>query len=810
MIVWQDLRFALRMLAKNPAFTLVAVLTLALGIGANTAIFTVANAVLLRPLPYAEPDRLTVLSSVLTTDRTQIRPFSWGQYNLLRDHSHSFSGMSAAALDAFNVTSNGADPEQAPAARVSHNFFELLGVRLQGRGFLPQEDRPGGSAVAVLSHSLWTRRFAGQSSALGQNITLDSRDYKIVGILPPDFQFPFLGPKVDVWVPRLFELNFLTPRQIEAGAGFLNGIARLRPGVTPEQAEAEMAVLNRQYQRDNPQKPDADPKRSIDVVPLQSRLVANVRVALLVLLGAVGFVLLIACANVASLLMSRALSRRKEISIRAALGAGRASIVRQLLIESLVLSVLSGAAGLLLAVWGARALSTLTVATLPRSGDIRVDRLVLLFTLALSVVTGLLFGLIPALQVSRTDVNSVLREEGRGMAGNRRRNFSRNALVVAQVALSVVLLIGSGLLLRSFLQLQNTDPGCDLSHVLTMSLTLPPAKYSSPAQLSAFGDRVLAELRTLPGVEAASLSTALPLSPRRFTPCIKDGDQAVPLSQRTIVAFNAISPGYVPVMRIAILQGRTLNEHDDAQGANVMLVNRELARHFWPNQNAIGQKIYIGLRPQPNEVVGVIGDVKNVGLAVAAMPEIYVPIAQIPSGFLNVSLRTAGDPHQPVSAVRKAISRIDKDQPVTGIQTMEELQGSLNSQPRLTMLLLSAFAGTAFLLAVIGVYGVISHSVAQRTQELGIRLALGAKTFDILRLVMSHGLALAAAGIALGLAGALALTRLMSSLLYRVTPNDPQTFVWCALLFTVVALLASYIPARRATNLDPIEALRFD
>ncbi len=812
MSLWQDARFAFRMLAKSPGFTIVAAVTLALGIGANTAIFTVANGVLLRPLRYRDPDRLLVISSTLISDRTQSRAFSWGQFNLLRDHNHSFSGMSAVCTEAFNLTGGaGGEPEQVPAARVSDDFFGLLGVRPRlGRAFLPEEDRAGGAAVALISHSLWIRRFAGQPAALGKNITLDARDYKIVGILPADFQFPFLGAKVDVWVPRVFEVNFLTPKQVAAGAGYLNAIARLRPGVTREQAEAELGVLNRQYQRDNPQKPDADPRRTMDAVPLQDRLVANVRVALLVLLGAVGFVLLIACANVASLLLSRALGRRKEIAIRRALGAGRGSIIRQLLTESLVLSVLSGAAGLALAAWGTSALSTLAVANLPRSGDIRIDGRVLFFTLAISVVTGLLFGLIPALQVSRTDVNAALREEARGTAGNRRGAAGRSILVVAQVALALVLLIGSGLLLRSFQQLESTDPGCDLSHVLTMSLTLPPAKYRTPEQLLAFNARLLAEISTVHDIDAVALSTAIPLSPNRFTPCRKDGDQALPLSQRPIVALNAVSPDYLRVMRIPLLQGHAFSAHDDMNSAKVIAVNRELARRFWPNTNAVGQKIYIGLRTEPNEVVGVVGDVKNVGLSVAVQPEIYVPLAQLPSGFLTVSVRATGDPHQPTPTVRQAIARIDRDQPVTGVQTMEELEGTLNAQPRFTMLLLSAFAGTAFLLAVIGIYGVISHSVAQRTTELGIRLALGAQTSDILRLVMSRGLALAGAGIALGLAGALALTRVMSSLLYQVNPSDPRTFLVCAVVFTLVALFASYIPARRATKLDPAVALRAD
>src|SRR5271165_2190384 len=810
MSLWQDVRFALRMLAKSPGFTIVAALTLALGIGANSAIFTVANAVLLRPLPYSDPDRLTVLASTYIGDRTQSRGFSWGQFTLLRDHNRSFTGMSAVCAEAFNVTGGG-EPEQVPAARVSDDFFGLLGVRPRyGRAFLPEDDRAGGPAVALISHSLWMRRFGGQPAALGQNITLDARDYKIAGILSPDFQFPFLGPKIDVWVPRPFEINFLTPKQVAAGAGFLNGIARLRPGVTREQAEAEMGVLNRQYQRDNPQKPDADPQRTIDAVLLRDVLVANVRIALLLLLGAVGFVLLIACANVANLLMSRALGRRKEIAIRTALGAARAGIIRQLLTESLALSTLSGAAGLLLAWWGTHALGAVTLAKLPRSGDFGIDGWVLLFTFAISIATGLLFGLIPALQISRTDVNSVLREEGRGTAGHRRGTAGRNVLVVAQVALSLVLLIGSGLLLRSFLQLESTDPGCDLSHVLTMSLTLPPARYSRPEQLLAFNDRLIAEIGAIHHLDAVALSTAIPLSPNRFTPCRKDGDQALPLSQSPIVALNAVSTDYLRVMRIPLLQGRAFNSRDDNHGAKAIVVNRELARRFWPNKNAAGQKIYIGLRTEPTEVAGVVGDVKNVGLAVAVQPEIYVPVAQLPSGFLNVSIRAKGDPHQLTQAVRQAIARIDKDQPVTGVQTMEELEGTLNAQPRLTMLLLSAFAGTAFLLAVMGIYGVISHSVAQRTTELGIRLALGAKTGDILRLVMSHGLALASAGIALGLAGALALTRVMSSLLYQVNASDPRTYLACAVLFTVVALLASYIPARRATNLDPVEALRAD
>jgi putative ABC transport system permease protein len=806
MTLIQNLIFALRMLKNSPAFTAAAVLTLALGIGANTAIFTVANAVLLRPLPYSDPDRLVVLSSTLVEDQSQTRGFSWGQYQLLRDHNSSFFRMSALTSDVFNVTSGGFEPEQVSAARVSGDFFALLGVRPRfGRGFLPEEDRAGGPAVAVISNSLWVRRFAGQPAVLGHTLTLDSRDYKVVGILPPDFQFPLLGPKVEVWVPRVFELNFLRPAQIAAGAGYLNAIARLNPGVTQSQAAAEMRVLNRQYQKDNSQKPDADPKRTVGTVLLRDVLVANLRVALFLLLGAVGFVLLIACANVANLLMSRALGRRKEIAIRAALGADRSTIIRQLLTESLALSAISGAAGLLLAWWGTHALaavtSSVTFANLPRSGDFGIDARVLLFTLAISIATGLLFGLIPAIQISRTDVNSVLREEGRSTTGSRRRNLAVNTLVVAQVALSLMLLIGSGLLLRSFLQLQQTDPGCDLSHVLTMSLTRPSAKYSTPEQLVTLHDRLLAEVAAVPGVESAAVSVAVPLNPFRFTPCNKEGDQALPLSQRPIVAINQISPEYLKVMGIPLIRGRAFTAHDDANGAKIMLVNRELARRFWPNQDAIGQKIYIGLRAFPNEVVGVVADVKNVGLTVDTMPEIYVPMAQLPSTALALSVRTSGDPHQPTQAVRQAVSRVDRDQPVTAVQTMEELEDSLNARPRLTMLLLAAFAVTAFLLAIIGIYGVISHSVAQRTHELGIRIALGAQTRDILYLVLSQGLALSFIGIALGLAGALALTRVMSSLLYRVQANDPRTFLFSALAFTAVALLASYLPARRATQM---------
>ena len=803
--MWIDLRYAVRMLAKSPGFAMVAILTLALGIGANTAIFTVANTLLLRPLPYADPSRLTLL---FADRRGQLQGFSYLRYSLLRDQTRSFSGVAAFASDTFNLTGRG-DPEQLSAARVSANFFDVLGVRPElGRIFAVNGDQPDAKPEVIISHSLWLRRFGAAKGIIGESIALDSRDYTIIGVLPSGFAFSELGPNVDIWSPRLFEHSLVTAERVRLGSGYLYGVARLSSGTTRDQGQAEMDVLNRQYQRGNPGRADVDPNQKVVVRDLQEQVVANFRPALLVLMGAVGFVLLIACANVASLLLSRAFGRKKEIAVRAALGASRGALIRQLIVESLLLAVVSGICGILFGQLCTRELASLTLSNLPSMAGVSMDLPVLAFTVAISLASGILFGLAPALQLSKPDLNTVLRDEGRGSTGTRGRNRARSLMVITQVALSIVLLVGSGLLIRSFVRLQTVNLGFDPAQVLTMRIALPPTKYATAVQQITFYNRVLKAVQALPGVQAATISSALPLNPSRRSPMLPEGQPIVPFGQRPILDIQTISPDYARVLRVPLLRGREFTDHDHADAPGVAIVNAAAVRRYWPNDNPIGKRIWLGQRPLPVEVVGVFSDLKNVTLGDETSPEVILPFPQLPWPLLNLSVRTSGDARGLISAIRRQVSQVDQDQPLTDVQTMEELVSSASQQQRFTMLLLGVFSATALILAIVGIYGVIAYSVAQRTQELGIRMALGADQSDVLKLVVGQGLGLTLTGIAIGLAGAFALTRLMSSLLYQTSATDPIAFGVSALLFTAVALLASYLPARRATRIDPTDALR--
>jgi putative ABC transport system permease protein len=799
-----DLRFGARMLVNNPGFTLAAVITLALGMGANTAIFTVTNALLLRPFPYDEPQQLV---NIDVRDKTTDRGITLMRYEAVRDRIHSFKSVATWANDNFNMTGHG-EPLQVPVARVSANFFSVLGVQPQlGRAFTEEEGRPEGKPVVMLSDSLWRTRYGADRSVIGQSITLDTTPYTIVGVLPGNVQFPFIGP-ADIWVPRYFEYTLMTPQRLRAGVGYLGIVARLKPGENLARADAELAVLNRQYREQNPTIPDADPEVVMSASPLRDAVVANARGKVVVLSGFVALVLLIACANVASLLLSRALARRREIAVRTALGARRSVVVRQLLTEAVLLAIIAGVLGLALSWMATRALSIWGADQLPQGIPVEMDTRVLLFTLVISLVTGIIFGLFPAIQLSRVNLNTTLRDEGRGTSAGPGRAQMKNVLVIAQVAFSLLLLVGAGMLLHSFSRLMNTDPGFDPQNVLTMNVSLPTVKYAKPEQQIAFFDELLRRLSALPGVRNSAISAALPLSWKRITPVLPEGMTEVPLAQRPFIDIEATSPDWFQTMRVRLRAGREFTTADNAQAPKVVIVNETFARRFWPGQDPVGKHIVVGRGPQPSEVVGVAADVKNKGLAQDTQAQLYLPFAQLPWGNMNLLVRTAVAPQSMVQPVRTQISSLDADQPVTSIETVDQLMDSARAQPRFTMLLLGVFSGTALLLAVIGIYGVLAYSVAQRRQELGIRLALGAERSDIVRLVVRQGMALAMLGIGIGLVAAFLLSRFISSQLYKVGTHDAAAFVAAPLIFFCVALLASYLPARRATRVDPTEALR--
>jgi predicted permease len=804
----QDVRFGARMLRKNPGFALAAIFTLALGIGGNTAIFTITNSVLLKALPYQDPQQL--ISVDLQDKDGQSHCCSLNRFDMVHDRSQSFSGVVAAANDNFNLTGRG-EPLQVPAARVSADFFSVLGVKPQiGRFFLPDEAQPAGKPVIVISDALWHNRFGGDPGILNQTVALDGTPYSIIGVLPAGVQFPFLAP-ADVWSPRYFEHTLFTPQRLRQGVGYLTIIGRLRPGVSRERAAAELAVQHQQFQKEYPGAPDAHPDLSVILTGLQDSVVANIRGMLLMLSAAVGVVLLIACANVASLLLSRALSRKKEIAVRAALGAQRAALIRQLLTESILLSLLGGALGLGLSWATTKYLATLGNNNLPQGMPIAMDARVLLFMVSISVLTGILFGIFPALQLSKTNVNQTLRDEGRGSTGGHRRVQLRGLLVVGQVALSMLLLIAAGLLVRSFSRLLHVEPGFDPQNVLTMNVSLPTVKYADAQKQIAFFDDLLRHVSALPGVRSAAISAALPLVPKRITPVLPEGQPEVPLAERPFIIIEAISPAWFQTLRVPMQAGREFTDADNATAPKVVIVNQALARRYWPGQNPIGKHIVVG-RQTASEVVGMAADVKNSGLALDAKPQLYLPFPQLPWGNMNLLLRTANDPHGMISAVRAQIAALDSDQPVTNIQTVDELMDASRAQPRFILLLLGVFSGAALVLAIIGIYGVLGYSIAQRCQELGIRLALGATKTDILRMVVAQGLSLTAIGVAIGLAAALVLSWLMASVisgfLYKISVRDLTTFVITPLVFLVIALFASYLPARRATEVDPNEALR--
>jgi putative ABC transport system permease protein len=799
----RNLLFGARNLGKKPALAIATITTLALGSGVNTAVFSVTNALLLKPLAYREPHRL-VLAELKRKDEREADKgiFTLARYELTRDHNRSFTGVAAATNDSANL-SGGGEPLQVPIARVSPNFFDVLGVNPQFGRLLMDTD-----AVVVISDSLWRGRFGSDPGVIGRTVNLDGEPQTIVGVLPAGITFPFLGP-AEVWSPRYLELSIMSKQRIRSGVGYLTIVARLLPGAGIQSAAAEMAVLNARYNRENPKAPDAGPDVSMTLGDLQKLTVADVRTALLLLTAAVGVILLISCANVANLLLASSIGRRKEFAVRAALGAGRGVLVGQMLTEGLLLTSLGGALGLLLSWVATRALVKYGASVFPPGFPIGIDWRVLLFTVAISAFAALVVGLSPALQLSRTDLVATLREEGRGGSPGRHRQRLNGVLVVAQIALSMVLLVGTGLLVHSFTLLLKVEPGFDPRNVLTANVSLPTLKYATPQSQITFFDSLRRHMSALPGVQDVAESATLPLAHIRVSPILAEGQPDVPLAERPFTILEAVSPGFFATMRIPLLSGRGFLESDSAQGQRVVVVNQALARRYWPHENPIGTHILVG-RQSAAEIVGVAADAKNNGLAPDTDPQVYLPFTQMPWGNMNLLVRTSVDPRALAGQVRKQVAALDPDQAVTRIRTVDDIMNESRAQPRFTMFLLGFFSVVALVLAVIGVHGVLAYSVTQRRSELGIRLALGGTKAQLLRMVVGRGLLLTGIGIVLGLTTSLAITRAMASVLFKTDTRDVTTYAVTAITFLIIGLLASYGPARRATQIDPAEALRQD
>ena len=806
----QDVRYGFRTLWKNPAFTFIAIAALALGIGANTVIFSVVNALLLRPLSFPQSEQLTAILVKDPATGQLYSAYSYANFQDIRDQNQVFEQVAASYMTtAFLRT--GDEPERLRGAYASADLFPLLGVNpLVGRAFSREEEKPGGvGKVIVLGYDLWQRRFGGDPSIVGQQLPIDDQSWTVVGVMPQGFKFPIGARQADFWMP--LAANLSEGARAARGAVFMQLIGRLKPGITQEQAQAEVNAIASRLEA---QYPEVNTGLNIALLSSQERLVGKVRPALLVLLAAVAFVLLIACANVANLMLARATVRRKEVAIRTALGASRWRVVRQMLTESLLLSALGGAAGLLLAMWGMDLLVAAIPADIPRTGEIGLDKYVLLFTAVVTTLTGLIFGLVPALQASRTDLNETLKDGTRGLSGGMQRNRVRSVLVVTEIALSLVLLVGAGLLFQSFRRLLEVSPGFEADKVLTAEVTVSDKKYPEKEQRAAFYHEALERMKALPDVQAVGVVYPLPLggSFEAFTFEIV-GRPPFPNGQEPSSDRRVISQDYFQAMSIPVVKGRAFNAQDRENAPAVVIINETFARRFFPGEDPVGKAIIPGEgeKPVTREIVGVVGDVRHAGLDAERTLEYYVPYEQADVDRLTVVARTAsGNPTNVAAALRGVVVAMDKEQPVYNIRPMTQLLDESVARRRFNMMLLGGFAILAVLLASIGIYGVISYTVAQRTREIGIRIALGAQIGDVIKLVLKQGLALALVGLAAGLVVAFFITKLMSSLLFGVSATDPVTFGTVALILFFVALLACYIPARRAANVDPNVALRYE
>jgi putative ABC transport system permease protein len=813
----QDLKYGLRMLLKHPHVTGIAVVTLALGIGANTAIFSVVNAVLLNPLPFREPDRVVALwESVPNQGRSRVTPANFHDW---KKQNTVFEDVASFGRNSLTLTGDG-EPEQLVGARVSSGYFAVIGVEpIIGRSFTAEEYELGKGRVVILGHALWQRRYGGDRNIINRNITLDNTPYTVVGVMPRGLypvsplnpgRITFDEQEQNFWLPMSFTAEWAAARS----AHVLGVVARLKQGVTKEQATAEMNAIGRRLEKEYV----ANRGEGILVSPFMDEVVGNVRPALLTLLGAVGVVLLIACANVAGLLLAQHAGRSKEIAIRAALGAGRRRLVRQFFIEGLLLSLLGTVAGLALASLGLKVLLQFVPAGVPRLAGVSLNWRVLGFTILIALGTCLIFGLIPALETSKLDLNSALEQSGRTSGPGASKLRFRQLLVVFQMSMAVMLVIGAGLLVKSFWLLQRVDPGFESEHVLSAGLTLTLSKYSEPEQINNFHKQLLERVSAIPGVKHATLAYDHPLTSNWIDSFQVEG-RVLPADSRSQSAnFVPIGPEYFDTVGLKLVGGRRFTQGDDADHPGVVLVNESFVKNYFPNENALGQKMRLGppgriwknKKLTSFEIVGIVRDVKLAGLEAPSEPAYYIPASQAPLEDMTILVRTTTDPLSIVGALRQAVWSIDPNQPIANISTLEKVVDDSVAPRRLNMLLMGLFGGLAMLLSAVGIYGLLSHAVTQRTQEMGIRMALGAQVNDVLKLVLKQGMMLVVIGEIIGLAGALALTRLIRGLLFGVTPNDATTFVVVAAVLGIVALLACYFPARRATKVDPLIALRYE
>ena len=795
----QDIRYGIRTLLKNRAFTAVAVVALALGIGANTAIFSVVNAVLLQPLAFEQPDQLVLVWEKRMSLGRVRNVASAPDFVDWRAQNQVFEDMAAFMGQGFNVGA-ATEPERVQGVSVTPSLFSILRARpLMGRALEQNEDKPESAPVAIIGKGLWQRTFGSDPDIVGKQIKLNDRDYTVVGVMKEDFGFP--NRRTEIWIPLKFSENDLSAR----GSHGYQVLARLKPGISVAQAQTEMesiaSQLEQQYQ--------VNTGHSVNVFSLYEEVVGSARPALLVLLGAVAFVLLIACANVANLLFARSAARQKEIAIRTALGAGRLRIVRQLLTESVLLSIAGGIIGVLLAVWGLNILLSLGEGSIPRVKEIELDGWVLGFSLVVSVVTGLIFGLLPALQASKPDLNEALKEGSRGASGGIRSNRTRSVFVIAEVAICLVLLIGAGLMIKSFSRLTNINPGFNPENVLTVNVALSGGRYRDAAAVTAFYKQTLERLGALPGVKSAAMVTALPMAGNFGSRYFGiEGRPPQPPGQGFNANTNLTTPGYFATMQIPLLEGREFEDRDARGATDVVVINQEAVRRYWPDESPLGQRITFDNRART--VIGVVGDVKQSGLDVDVRPEMFSPYYQVAVPFGTFLVRTESDPATMTSAVRSAMQEIDRDLPLYGIKTANDVIAESVAPRRFNMLLLGIFGGLALALASVGLYGVISYSVSQRTREIGIRVALGASHKSVLGLVVGQGLVLSTIGVVIGVAASFFLTKFLATLLFGVSATDPMIFAAISVLLIGVSTTASLIPARRAMKVDPMVALRYE